>query len=322
MVGGVRADDGDDRGVGAPGVVQVGQPVPQPGAQVKQGCRGSAGHPGVAVGCAGGHPFEQDQHPPHLRHRVQLMHEVHLGGARIHETHVHTRVHQGLHQRPRRDHVTPPYVCSPWTFNCGSARAYRQLPGAASSCQPVPGQPTLADDPEEAGDDQTVNCSRHSRNSGAERRAAGVVPTGGVRPSARCSALLSASARKAPRRLVKVGVLVPVVQTRCVEKRLFAARAGPAGQADGSEFPGDRRRASGDIGLEAGVSPRLGAITIGTPGYVGCSIGEWNVAESGVRSAAIRASSSACWARPSCRSSSARLWWVSGSFGLAAIAAR
>src|SRR5262249_19721667 len=69
------------------------------------------------------------------------------------------------------------------------------------------------------------------------------------------------------------------------------------------------------------TAPAL-AITIGMPGQVGGSIGEWYFAESVVSSAAILASSSASCASPSCRSSSARLWWVSGSFGLAASAAR
>jgi len=38
-------------------------------------------------------------------------------------------------------------------FHCDGAGARRQLPAARFPCQPTEGQPTLADDPEEAGDD-------------------------------------------------------------------------------------------------------------------------------------------------------------------------
>ena len=59
------ADDVDDRAVGPPGVVEVGQPVAEPGPEVEQRGRRPTGHPGVPVGGAGGHPLEQGQDAAH-----------------------------------------------------------------------------------------------------------------------------------------------------------------------------------------------------------------------------------------------------------------
>ncbi len=53
------ADDVDDGTPCPAGVVQVGQAVAQPGAEVEQGGRRPAGDPGVAVGRAGGHTLEE-----------------------------------------------------------------------------------------------------------------------------------------------------------------------------------------------------------------------------------------------------------------------
>ena len=66
VVGGMVADDVDDRAVRATGVVQVRQPIRHSRSQVQQRGRGLAGDPGVAVGSTGGHAFEQTQHRPHL----------------------------------------------------------------------------------------------------------------------------------------------------------------------------------------------------------------------------------------------------------------
>ena len=80
------------------GVVQVRQPVAEPGPEVQQRGRGLVGHPPVAVGRARGDAFEQREHAAHLGHRVQRRDEVHLRRAGVGEAHVDTRVDQRAQQ--------------------------------------------------------------------------------------------------------------------------------------------------------------------------------------------------------------------------------
>ena len=114
----VVADDVDDRGVGAPRVVQVGEAVAEPGPEVQQRRGRAAGHPRVPVGRAGGHALEEAEHAAHLGHVVEGGHEVHLGGARVHEADVdagrrpasrgaHGTVHRRCRPRPRPSSSRP-----------------------------------------------------------------------------------------------------------------------------------------------------------------------------------------------------------------------
>ena len=98
VIGGVLADDVDDAGVGLLGVVQVGQPIGEAGAQVQQGGRRPSQHAVVAVGRARHHALEQAQHAAHARHLVQGGHEMHLRRAGIGEADVHSAREQGPHQ--------------------------------------------------------------------------------------------------------------------------------------------------------------------------------------------------------------------------------
>ena len=104
VVGRVRADDAQQRRVGAAGVVQVRQAVAQAGPEVQQHGGRTAGDPRVAVRRAGGDAFEQREHATHPRHRVQRVHEVHLGRAGVHEADLDTGVHQAGDQRLRPIH--------------------------------------------------------------------------------------------------------------------------------------------------------------------------------------------------------------------------
>src|SRR5207253_3253003 len=88
VVGGVVADDVDYGSARPTRVVQVGEPVPEPGPEVQQGRRRTVGHAAVAVGGAGDDTLEQPEHTAHLRHRVERGDEVHLRGARVGEAHV------------------------------------------------------------------------------------------------------------------------------------------------------------------------------------------------------------------------------------------
>ncbi len=106
VVGGVIADHHQHRDPGASGVVQVRQAVAQTGAQMQQYGGGLPGHPGVAVGGTGCHPFEQGEDTTHLRHRVQGGDEVHLRGSRVGEAHPDTVVDQGGDECLRAVHRT------------------------------------------------------------------------------------------------------------------------------------------------------------------------------------------------------------------------
>ena len=59
MVQRMITDQVDDGRTCTPGVVQIGNPVPQPGTQVQQRCGRHARHPTIAVCCAGADPFKQ-----------------------------------------------------------------------------------------------------------------------------------------------------------------------------------------------------------------------------------------------------------------------
>jgi hypothetical protein len=84
----VVADDVHDRRVGATGVVQVGEPVAEPRAEVQQRRRRSPGDPGVAVGGTGDDTLEEGEYGPHLGHVVEGGDEVHLRRAGVGEAHV------------------------------------------------------------------------------------------------------------------------------------------------------------------------------------------------------------------------------------------
>ena len=78
VVGGVVADDVHDRRRRPAGVVQVGEPVGEPGPEVQQRRRRSLGHACVAVGHPGDDALEQPEHRPHPVDPVDRGDEVHL----------------------------------------------------------------------------------------------------------------------------------------------------------------------------------------------------------------------------------------------------
>ena len=85
VLGGVVADDVDERHLGAPGVVQVRETVAQARPEMQQGRRGSIRHPCVAVRGAGRDALEQAEHGAHLRHRIERGDEMHLRRAGVRE---------------------------------------------------------------------------------------------------------------------------------------------------------------------------------------------------------------------------------------------
>ena len=96
VVAGMIAHQIDDRRAGAPGVVQVGQPVGQPRPEVQQGCRRLVGHPRIAIRRAGDHAFEQAEHAAHPRLAVERCDEMHFGGAGVGEAGIDAAGQQGV----------------------------------------------------------------------------------------------------------------------------------------------------------------------------------------------------------------------------------
>jgi hypothetical protein len=81
----VLADDVDDRRPRTARVVQVGAAVGETRAEVQQRARGSASHPGIAVGRPGHDTLEQGQHAADGPGVVECTDQRHLGSSRVGE---------------------------------------------------------------------------------------------------------------------------------------------------------------------------------------------------------------------------------------------
>ena len=88
MVGGMVADDIDHRNAGAPGIVQVGEPVCQSRPRMKQRRGRAAGHPRVTIGSACHHALEKPQHATHVRPAIESRNKMHFRRARVGEADV------------------------------------------------------------------------------------------------------------------------------------------------------------------------------------------------------------------------------------------
>ena len=78
VVGGVVADEVDDRRAGPAGVVEVRGAVAETRPEVQQRGRGALRHAAVPIGGAGDDALEEGQDGAHLRDGVELGDEVHL----------------------------------------------------------------------------------------------------------------------------------------------------------------------------------------------------------------------------------------------------
>ena len=106
VVGRVVADDVEQGRVRAPRVVEVRPAVGEPGPEVQQRRRGSAGDACVAVGRPGGHPLEEAEHRADLGDVVERGDEVHLGGAGVGEAGRHAVGRERRDQRARAVHAS------------------------------------------------------------------------------------------------------------------------------------------------------------------------------------------------------------------------
>ena len=95
--GGLVADDDENWGVGATRVVEVGEGVCEPRAEVQEGARGLARHPRVPVRGAAHDRLVEAEHRSNRvgAEGVQRAHEPHLRRAGVREAHVHAALVQG-----------------------------------------------------------------------------------------------------------------------------------------------------------------------------------------------------------------------------------
>jgi hypothetical protein len=95
VMGGVIADDVDDRRLRPHGVVQVRQAVGEAGAEMQQRRGRPIQHARIAVGGAGRHAFEQREDAAHALDPVERGHEMHLRRAGIGEADLDVVLPQG-----------------------------------------------------------------------------------------------------------------------------------------------------------------------------------------------------------------------------------
>ena len=105
MIGGVIADHVDHRRMGAPCIMEIGEPVGETGSQMQESGGWLVGHSGVAIGGASDHALEEAEHAAHARLAVECRNEMHLGGSGIGEADVHVVREQHVTQAIGTVHV-------------------------------------------------------------------------------------------------------------------------------------------------------------------------------------------------------------------------
>ncbi|MNO87480.1 hypothetical protein D3C76_789020 [compost metagenome] len=125
VMGGVVANDVDDRRVRSSRVVQIGQAVCQAGAAVQQRGRRLAGNARIAIRRAGNDAFEQAQHAAHAGDAVERGNKMHFAGPGIGEARVHSTFQQRAYQAFGTIdwRTTVAHVYSSWTCCCRRGRS-------------------------------------------------------------------------------------------------------------------------------------------------------------------------------------------------------
>ena len=80
------------------GVVDIGQPITEPRAKMRERRRRHTGHSSVAVCRTRNDAFKKSQDTAHFRVAIQCSHKVHFGCARICKADVYTRINKCLHE--------------------------------------------------------------------------------------------------------------------------------------------------------------------------------------------------------------------------------
>ena len=88
----------------APGVVEIGDAVAEPGSEMEQHRCWRVAHACVAVGGAGGDTLEEREHAAHLRNGVERRDEMHLRRSRIPEDDVDAGADETAEHRFPADH--------------------------------------------------------------------------------------------------------------------------------------------------------------------------------------------------------------------------
>jgi len=94
----VVTNDVDHRHLALARIVQIGQAITQPAAQVQQRGGRLVGHARITVGSTRGHAFEQGQHRTHARLAVERSDKVHLAGAGVGKADLDAGIGQSLDQ--------------------------------------------------------------------------------------------------------------------------------------------------------------------------------------------------------------------------------
>ena len=100
----VLANDIDHTRVAALGVVDVGQAVAQPRAQVQQGRRRALGHAVVAIRRSGDDTLEQPEYASHAGCTVERRDKVHLRCSRVGKADIYVAREQRVDHRFRTVH--------------------------------------------------------------------------------------------------------------------------------------------------------------------------------------------------------------------------
>src|SRR5438552_178251 len=95
MKGRMAADEVDDRRPGPPRVVEIGEAVREPCAEMKKGRSGFLGHAPVAVSGAGCDALVQAEDGAETALAIEACDEMDLGCARVGEANLDTSVDQG-----------------------------------------------------------------------------------------------------------------------------------------------------------------------------------------------------------------------------------
>ena len=79
----IIARDVDEEAIGAFRVVQIREAISEPRTHMQQGRSWATGHPGVAIRSPGADTLKQAKHGAELRHRIELLNDLHLRRTRI-----------------------------------------------------------------------------------------------------------------------------------------------------------------------------------------------------------------------------------------------
>src|SRR5207253_11370919 len=94
MINGMLANDIDDRHLRPARIVQIGDPVAEAGAKMKERACWLPSHPCITICRSRYHAFKQTEHAAHPHHSVKCSNYMYFRGARIRKTGLNAFPHQ------------------------------------------------------------------------------------------------------------------------------------------------------------------------------------------------------------------------------------